>query len=282
MCTSRDGLQESARRIEDEHGCDAEQCHNAGRPDGPVIVFAHGFGCDQNMWRRVVDAFTADYHLVLFDYVGAGRSDLSSYDKDRYSTLGGYAQDVIDICQEMALTDVTLIGHSVSAMIGAVAAAQRPDLFARLVMVCPSARFLDDGNYVGGFSVQDIDGLLESLDNNYFGWASSMAPVVMGEGQPPALQSELTASFSRTRPDIAYDFARVTFLSDNREMLAEVSTPTLVLQCRNDALAPVGVGEYVHLRLHRSTFVLLQATGHCPQVSAPEKTTAAILDFFDE
>jgi sigma-B regulation protein RsbQ len=250
-----------------------------GRADGPVLMFAHGFGCDQNMWRRIVDAFADRYHLVLFDFVGAGHSDLSAYDAVKYSELDGYAQDVVEICDAMGLTDVTLVGHSVSAMIGAAAVVQRPDLFDSLVMVCPSPRFLDDGEYIGGFTQQDIDDLLESLHSNYFGWAASVAPMVMGVAQPPALQAELTASFCRTRPDIAQDFAKLTFLSDARHLLPKVATPTLVLQCSNDMLAPVEVGEYVHQQLQNSTFVLLDATGHCPQVSAPTQTADAILRF---
>lgn len=250
-----------------------------GRADGPVLLFAHGFGCDQNMWRRVVDAFADKYFLVLFDHVGAGRSDLSAYDSATYSTLDAYARDAVEICDELGLPDVTFVGHSVSSMIGAVAAVQRPDLISRLVMVCPSPRFIDDRDYRGGFSEEDIEGLLESLDSNYFGWAASMAPAVMGEHQPAALQQELTASFCQTRPDIAYDFARVTFLSDARDILGLVSAPTLVIQCSDDLLAPLEVGQYVQAHLQRSTLVVLEENGHCPHVSSPEKTSAAILDF---
>ncbi|WP_111768490.1 alpha/beta fold hydrolase [Nakamurella deserti] len=250
-----------------------------GRADGPVLLFAHGFGCDQNMWRRIIGAFTDGYRVVLFDHVGAGGSDLDAYDHATYASLDAYARDIVEICDEMALTEVTLVGHSVSAMIGAFAVAQRPDLFARLVMVSPSPRFIDDRDYTGGFTEEDIDGLLESLDSNYFGWAANMAPMVMGDAQPAALQEELTVSFCRTRPDIAYDFARVTFLSDARDVLTEVPTPTLVLQCTNDLLAAVEVGEYVHAQLPHSRFVLLAATGHCPHVSAPDETAAAIHAF---
>lgn len=251
----------------------------AGRADGPVLLFAHGFGCDQNMWRRILDAFADDYRLVLFDHVGSGRSDLSAYDSATYSTLDAYARDTVEICDELGLSEVTLIGHSVSSMIGAAVAVQRPDLIARLVMVCPSPRFIDDRDYTGGFTEDDIDGLLESLDSNYFGWAASMAPVVMGEHQPAALQEELTVSFCRTRPDIAYDFARVTFLSDARDLLGQVSAPTLVLQCSDDLLAPVEVGRYVQAHLQRSTLVVLEENGHCPHVSSPDATSTAILDF---
>jgi sigma-B regulation protein RsbQ len=231
------------------------------------------------MWNRLVPAFLGRYRVVLFDLVGSGRSDLDAYDPEKYSNLDGYAADVIELCDEMGLTDVVLVGHSVSSMIGVVAAVRRPDLFARLVLVSPSPRFVDDRGYTGGFSAEDIDGLLESLDSNYFGWAALMAPMVMGAQQPDTLQQELTASFCQTRPDIAYNFARVTFLSDVRDRLDQVTTRALVLQCTDDILAPVEVGRYVHEHLRGSTFLQLTATGHCPQVSAPDETAAAILDY---
>jgi sigma-B regulation protein RsbQ len=231
------------------------------------------------MWNRLVPAFLDRFRVVLFDLVGSGRSDLDAYDADKYSTLDGYAADVIELCDEMGLTDVILVGHSVSSMIGVAAAVRRPDLFARLVLVSPSPRFIDDRDYTGGFSAEDIDGLLESLDSNYFGWAEMMAPQVMGAQQSNTLQEELTVSFCQTRPDIAYNFARVTFLSDVRDRLEQVVIPALVLQCSDDILAPVEVGRYVHDHLSGSTFLQLKATGHCPHVSAPEETAAAILDY---
>jgi sigma-B regulation protein RsbQ len=250
-----------------------------GRPDGRPLLFAHGFGCDQNMWRFVTPAFTDEHRVVLFDYVGAGAGDPASYDADRHSTLGGYAQDVVDICDALDLRDVVFVGHSVSAMIGVLAQAARPDRFGALVLVGPSPRYIDDVDYVGGFSEADISELLGSLESNYLGWSSAMAPVIMGNDDRPELGQELTASFCRTDPDIAKRFARVTFLSDNRADLAGVSVPTLVLQCRDDVIAPMEVGRYVHDAIPGSVLTVLDATGHCPNLSAPVETSTAIADF---
>jgi sigma-B regulation protein RsbQ len=250
-----------------------------GREDATPMVFAHGFGCDQNMWRHVWPSFADDHRIVLFDHVGHGRSDHTAFDPDRYETLDGYAQDVLDICHELDLHDVVFVGHSVSAMIGALAAAAEPERFARLVMVGPSPRYIDDEGYAGGFSRADIDGLLQSLDSNYLGWSSTMAPVIMGNDDRPELGAELTESFCATDPAIASHFARVTFLSDNRADLARVRTRALVLQCSHDAIAPTAVGEFVHEHLPDSELVLLSATGHCPNLSAPAETIAAIRAF---
>ena len=250
-----------------------------GVPGGRPMLFAHGFGCDQNMWRYVAPEFDRDFRTVLFDHVGAGRSDLSTYDAAKYSTLQGYATDVLEICEALALEDVVFVGHSVSAMIGMLASLEQPDRFSRLVMVGPSPRYLDDEEYVGGFSEADIRELLDSLDSNYLGWSSAMAPVIMGNADRPELGEELTDSFCRTDPAIARQFASVTFLSDNREDLAKVSVPTLVLQCSNDVIAPTPVGEFVHANVPGSTMVTLEATGHCPNLSAPEETVAAISAF---
>ena len=217
----------------------------SGPENGQPIMFAHGFGCDQNMWRFVTPAFEDDYRVVLFDHVGSGNSDWSAYDPARYGSLGGYAADVLEICRALDLTGVVFVGHSVSAMVGALAAIEEPERFTHLVMVGPSPRYLDDGDYIGGFSREDIDDLLESLDSNYLGWSRAMAPVIMGHPDRPHLGAELTASFCRADPEIARHFARVTFLSDNRADLAQVRTPTLVLQCSNDAIAPPAVGAYV-------------------------------------
>jgi sigma-B regulation protein RsbQ len=250
-----------------------------GRPDGRPMIFAHGFGCDQNMWRHVWPAFAGDHRVVLFDHVGAGGSDASAYDRERYGTLQGYADDVLDICRELDLHDVVFAGHSVSAMVGVLAAAAEPERFARLVLVGPSPRYIDDEGYTGGFSREDIEGLLASLDSNYLGWSSQMAPAIMGNGDRPDLGEELTNSFCRTDPEIAAQFARVTFLSDNRADLSRVRTPSLVLQCSDDIIAPEPVGEYVARHLPESTLVHLEATGHCPNLSAPEETVAAIRAF---
>jgi sigma-B regulation protein RsbQ len=251
----------------------------SGPVGAPPMVFAHGFGCDQNMWRYVAPAFEDDYRVVLFDHVGAGKSDLAAYDHQKYATLQGYADDVLEILRELELRDVVFVGHSVSAMIGVLAAAEEPARFATLVLVGPSPRYIDDGDYVGGFTADDIEGLLDSLDSNYLGWSAAMAPVIMGRPDRPDLGEELTNSFCRTDPEIARQFARVTFLSDNRLDLDAVQTPALVLQCSDDVIAPAAVGEYVHRRLRGSTLVHLQARGHCPNLSAPEETTAAIRDF---
>jgi sigma-B regulation protein RsbQ len=253
-----------------------------GRPDGPPMVFAHGFGCDQNMWRYVAPQFEDEFRVVLFDHVGAGGSDASTYDPDRYSALDGYADDVLALCEQLELRDVVFVGHSVSAMVGVLAAAKAPGLFAKLVLVGPSPRYTDDDGYVGGFSATDIAELLESLESNYLGWSSAIAPVIMGNGDRPELAEELAASFCRADPDIARRFARVTFESDNRADLRRVATPTLVLQSTSDAIAPVAVGTYVRDTMPNATMVLLDATGHCPNLSAPEQTTAAIRAFVSE
>ena len=243
------------------------------------MLFAHGFGCDQNMWRLVVPAFEDSHRIVLFDHVGSGRSNVSAYDRRKYSTLDGYAADVLEICHELDLSDVVFVGHSVSAMIGVLAANREPERFAALVLVGPSPRYIDDTDYVGGFSRQDIEGLLSSLDSNYLGWSSTMAPVIMGNPNRPELGEELTNSFCRTDPDIAAHFARVTFLSDNRQDLGKVRTPTLVLQCSEDVIAPYAVGEYVHRHMPNSQFVVMEATGHCPNLSAPDETVRAMKSF---
>ncbi|HYO00117.1 MAG TPA: alpha/beta hydrolase, partial [Actinomycetota bacterium] len=213
------------------------------------------------------------------DYVGAGGSDPAAYDPARYASLESYADDVLAICHELDLEKVVFIGHSVSSMIGVLAANKEPELFDKLVMVGPSPRYINEGEYVGGFGEADILELLESLESNYLGWSSTMAPVIMGNPDRPELGAELEASFCRTDPKIARDFARVTFLSDNRADLQKLKVPTLVLQCRNDASAPIGVGEYVRDAISSSTYVLLDATGHCPHLSMPERTAEAIASF---
>jgi sigma-B regulation protein RsbQ len=252
-----------------------------GRNDGQPIVFAHGFGCDQHMWRYVAPRFADDFKVVLFDYVGAGGSDPGSYDPQRYSSLDGYADDVVTLCRELGLVGAVFVGHSVSAMIGVLASIRAPGLFDKLVLVGPSPRYIDDAEagYEGGFSERDITELLESLESNYLGWSSVMAPVIMGNSDRPELGEDLTASFCRTDPDIARRFAGVTFLSDSRAELAKVRTPTLVLQCINDAIAPMAVGTYVHDAIAGSSMVLLNATGHCPNLSAPDATYDAISAF---
>ena len=243
------------------------------------MLFAHGFGCDQNMWRHVAPAFADEHRIVLFDHVGAGSSDLSAYDPERYGSLHGYAEDVLEICRELNLWDVIFVGHSVSAMVGVLAAIEEPDRFAKLILVGPSPRYIDDVDYVGGFTREDVDELLDSLDTNYLGWSSAMAPVIMGNPDRPELAEELTNSFCRADPEIQRRFARVTFLSDNRADLESVPVPTLVLQTQQDVIAPVAVGEYVRDHMPHATLVLLDTTGHCPNLSAPEQTADAIDDW---
>ena len=259
----------------------ADRCnvHELGRNDGQPLLFAHGFGCDQHMWRHVVPRFEDQFRIVLFDHVGAGGSDLSAYDPERYATLDGYAEDVLAICDELGLEDVIFVGHSVAAMMGVIAAIREPGRFAKLVFVGPSPRYIDDTDYVGGFSEADISELLDALESNYLGWSRAMAPVIMGTPDRPDLTEDLTESFCRTDPEIARHFARATFLADNRADLLEVAVPTLVIQTAQDAIAPVAVGEYVRDALPDSTFVLLDTTGHCPHLSAPDATAEAIEAF---
>ena len=243
------------------------------------MLFAHGFGCDQNMWRFVAPAFADSYRTVLFDHVGAGGSDTAAYIPDKYDSLRGYAADVLEICQELDLHDVIYVGHSVSAMIGVLAAVEAPGRFAKLVLIGPSPRYIDDEGYTGGFTADDIAGLLDSLDSNYLGWSSAMAPVIMGNADRPDLGEELTNSFCRADPQIAKQFATVTFTSDNRADLAAVTIPTLIIQCSDDVIAPEPVGQFVHAQIAGSTLVQLAATGHCPNLSAPDETVAAIRSF---
>jgi sigma-B regulation protein RsbQ len=243
------------------------------------MVFAHGFGCDQNMWRHVSPAFEDEFRIILFDHVGAGGSDLKAYDPAKYSTLEGYADDVVEIGNELGLREAVFVGHSVSAMIGLLAALKAPGMFKSLVMVGPSPRYIDDENYVGGFKQQQIVELVDFLAENHMGWSTAMAPVIMGNPDRPSLGEELTNSFCRTDPDIAKEFARVTFNSDNRADLAKVSIPTLILQCSEDVIAPLAVGEYVHEQIRNSKLVILKATGHCPNLSAPEEVISAMRGF---
>jgi sigma-B regulation protein RsbQ len=244
-----------------------------------VMMFAHGFGCDQHMWEPVARNFRDDYRVVLFDYVGAGKSDLGAYDTERYSTLKGYARDVVEIGRALNLEDAVFVGHSVSAMIGALASIEAPGMFSDLVMVGPSPRYIDDDGYRGGFSAAQIEELLEFLADNHLGWAAAMAPAIMGNAERPDLGKTLENSFCNTDPKIAHDFARVTFFSDNRSDLAAIEARTLVLQCSNDIIAPVEVGEYMSANIANGSYELLQATGHCPNLSAPEEVTKAIRNF---
>jgi sigma-B regulation protein RsbQ len=247
----------------------------SGRGDR-AMVFAHGFGCDLNMWRFVAPDFEDDFKVVLFDHVGAGGSDLSVYDKEKYSTLHGYADDIVEIGRELALKDAVFVGHSVSAMIGILASLKSPELFGRMVLIGPSARYIDDGAYIGGFSEKQIAELLEFLEDNHMGWSTAMAPSIMGNPDRPELGDELTNSFCRTDPEIAKAFARVTFTSDNRSDLARVTVPTLILQCSEDIIASEEVGKFVQSQIPGSDIVFLKATGHCPNLSAPAEVVSAV------
>jgi len=244
-----------------------------------AMVFAHGFGCDQSMWAEVAAAFERDFRVILFDHVGAGRSDPAAYDPAKYSRLEGYAEDVVEIGRALELRDAVFVGHSVSAMIGALASLKAPGMFSDLIMVGPSPCYVDDGDYVGGFSRQQLEELLEFLADNHLGWSAAMAPAIMGNADRPELGERLTNSFCATDPEIARQFARTTFFSDNRADLPRLSARTLVLQCREDIIAPPCVGEYVHAQVPNSTYVLLDATGHCPNLSAPAEVTTAIRGF---
>jgi sigma-B regulation protein RsbQ len=247
---------------------------------GPrTMMLAHGYGCDQNMWRFLVPAFEQDYRLILFDYVGHGQSDTAAFDRTRYGSLDGYAADVLEICDALEVEDAIFVGHSVSSMIGVLAALKEPTRFSSLILIGPSPRYVNEGEYIGGFAREDIEGLLEFLDTNHLGWSSTMAPAIMGNPDRPHLSAELQNSFCRTDPEVAKHFARVTFLSDNRSDLAQVRTPSLVLQCSNDVIAPLAVGQFVHQNLPGSEMVVMKATGHCPHLSDPEETIAAMRSF---
>lgn len=250
------------------------------RGDGPAtMMFAHGFGCDQNMWRKMAPAYATRYRTVLFDLVGSGRSDLSAYDRGRYGTLHGHAEDMVALAREFAQGPVIFVGHSVSAMIGLLAHVKAPELFAAQVMVGPSPCYINDGDYVGGFQRADIEGLLDTLESNYLGWSANMAPAIMGSPEQPELADELTNSFCRTDPEIAKHFARVTFLSDHREDLPRLQAPALILQCSDDIIAPRSVGDYMHRVMPRSTLAVIRNVGHCPHMSSPGPCADAIDTF---
>jgi sigma-B regulation protein RsbQ len=250
-----------------------------GNEHGQPVVMAHGFGCDQTMWRYLVPAFQRDYRIILFDYVGHGGAERTAFDPKRYASLEGYAQDLLEICRQLELEDVVLIAHSVSATIGMLAALREPERFAKLIMIGPSPCYIDDGDYRGGFTRDQLEELLAFLDENPLGWSNAMAPTIMGNGDRPDLAEELASSFCRTDPTVAKAFARVTFLSDNRADLPRLRTRSLILQCSNDVIAGEAVGRYVHEQLPNSVFLQLSATGHCPHLSAPQQTIAAIHSF---
>ena len=243
------------------------------------MLFAHGFGCDQNMWRFVAPAFADRYKVITFDYVGMGKSDLTAYDPDRYVTLQAYADDVLQICEALELRDVVFVGHSVSSMVGVLAAIREPERFASLTLIGPSPRYVNEDGYFGGFERADLEGLMELMDKNFIGWANFLAPVVMKNAERPELTAELEQSFCSTDPRVARRFAEVTFFSDNRADLGKVAVPALVMQCADDAIAPDRVGEYVHEHLRGSVLKKLQATGHCPHLSHPTETIAVMQEY---
>jgi sigma-B regulation protein RsbQ len=249
-----------------------------GQGNQPML-FAHGFGCDQNMWRYITPAFEEKYKIILFDYVGAGKSDISAYNPERYSSLEGYARDILEICQELQLSDVIFVGHSVSSMIGLLAAIEKPEYFEKLVMIGPSPCYVNDATYEGGFEKSDIESLLETMEKNYIGWANFLAPNIMGNKNRPELGSELAESFCSTDPVIARRFAEATFFSDNRHDLQNINVPSLILQCSEDIIAPLSVGEYLSKNLPKSTLKVMKATGHCPHMSEPEETISLIKDY---
>lgn len=254
-----------------------------GQPDGRPMLFAHGFGCDQTLWRFVTPAFEGSHRVITFDYVGAGRSDRSAYDPDRYGSLDGYATDILEICDALELRDIILVAHSVSAIIAVLAEIREPDRFGDLVLVAPSPRYMDaPPDYRGGFAEDDIRGLLELMDMNATGWASFLAPIVMGAPDRPELTEDLEATFCSIDPIMARQFAKVTFLADNRADLSRVTTPSLIIQVSDDAVAPVEVGRFMHAALHRSRLTIIEATGHCPHVSDPEATVEAIERYLAE
>ena len=248
--------------------------------DGPAtMVFAHGFGCDRHMWRLMAPAFEGRYRVITFDLVGSGLSDLAAYDKTKYATLQGYSDDVLEILEGFAKEPVIFVGHSVSAMIGMLADLKSPGKISAHVMVGPSPCYINQEDYIGGFERSDIDSLLETLESNYLGWSSNMAPAIMGAPEQPELGIELTNSFCRTDPEIAKQFARVTFMSDNRADLARLKTPTLILQCTNDLIAPQAVGEFMQRTMPNATLRLIENTGHCPHLSAPSASRTAVDEF---
>jgi sigma-B regulation protein RsbQ len=241
-----------------------------------IIVFAHGFGCSQQAWRLITSAFVDEYKLILFDYVGAGKSDISAYDKVKYNNLEGYAEDIIEICNELKVKDAVFVGHSVSAMIGALASIKEPTIFKKLIFIAPSPSYLNEPGYVGGFEKEDIDSLFEIMDDDYVKWAKLISPQIMGTPEKPELADEMAENFCTTDHEIVKQFAKVTFLSDNRKDLPNIPVESVTLQCSDDIIAPLEVGQYIHANAPNNIMVILNATGHCPHTSAPEETIEAI------
>lgn len=246
------------------------------------ILFAHGFGCDQNMWGYVKTAFEEDYKVILFDYIGAGNSDLSAYNPTKYSNLNGYADDILEICHGLQLDNVIFVGHSVSSMIGLLAANREPSIFARLIFIGPSPRYINEPGYIGGFEKQDIGEMLDTMDKNYIGWANFLAPAIIKNPDQPELAAQLTKSFCSTDPKIARLFAEVTFLSDNRSDLKDLKVPSLIMQCSDDMIAPIQVGHYLNKHIPGTELKIMKATGHCPHMSAPEETITLMKEYLSQ
>lgn len=252
-----------------------------GKGSRPML-FAHGFGCDQNMWRFVTPAFENNFRIIVFDYVGSGKSDLKAYNHERYADLNGYAMDVLEICEALDLRDAIFVGHSVSGMIGLLAAIKRPEYFDKLILIGPSPCYINEPGYTGGFEKKDIIELLDTMDRNYIGWANFLAPAIMKNPERPDLQQELTESFCSTDPKIAKQFAMATFFSDNRKDLMKLKKPCLIMQCSEDIIAPFAVGDYLQAQLENSVLRVLGATGHCPHMSHPEETISVMKDYLQQ
>lgn len=245
----------------------------------PVIVLAHGFGCDQRMWRHVAPELASDHRVVLFDHVGAGRSDVSAWRPDRYASLSDYGRDVIEIIESLDCGPVVYVGHSVSGSIGMLAAIARPDLFQHLVMLCPNPCFINDPPYEGGFERADVMDLLELMDRNMSAWANFFAPVAMKNEDRPELRQELQDSLCSGDPVIVRHFAQLVFLADVRAELPKLRVPSLILQGGDDSVAPLSVGDYLHAHLPQSTLLRMVAPGHCPHMSHPQETVALIREY---
>lgn len=250
----------------------------SGNGEQPIIML-HGFGCNRSMWRHLTPLLESDYRIITFDHAGTTEENVEFYNTSRYTSLDGYAEDIVDICRALELEDAIFVGHSVSAMMGVLAYHRAPDLFSALVMVGPSPCYINKEDYRGGFEHEDIEELMHALEANYLGWSANMAPAIIGNPDRPELGQELTDSFCRMHPDVAQNFARVTFFSDNREDLQNINIPTLILQTKEDIIAQPEVGRYVHNQIKNSEFVLLDTTGHLPHLSAPQATNAAIMQF---
>lgn len=242
-----------------------------------LVLFAHGYGCDQTVWQRVRPAISALTTTVAFDITGAGLSDLSHFQPHgRHSSLEGYACDLIEVCEALDTRSITLVGHSVSAIIGVIAAVKKPDLFDSLVLVAPSACYLNLRDYQGGLDEQQLAGLMELMGSNFSNWADVVTPIIMGNPDRPALATELSHSFCRWNEAAAKHFAYLTFMSDCRSYLPLVKPDCLIIECIDDAIAPRSAVAHLHGALPRSAAVKLQAQGHCPHVSAPQETAQAI------